>query len=173
MNYTKLLVFTIILISLNLNGQDSEIIPKVSSYLETNGTIKQYQNAYRELLNLMEKQFPKSDKNGNGWAYLANNEEKALKEIKDLLVPIYVKHFTIDDIDKMQSFYETAAGIQLITNSDQLSESQKVEVNDFYSSGVGLRIKEKQQVLSTEIAGVSEYWSRDLYEAAVLLLKEE
>ncbi len=173
MKCAHILVFAIALASFNIKGQDVEMIPKVSSYLETNGTMKQYQNAYHELLNLMEKQFPKSEKNSEGWTYLADNERKALKEIKALLVPIYVKHFTADDIDKMQSFYETKAGVQLITNSGQLSESQKEEVSTFYGSKVGLKIKEKQQVLSTEISGVSEYWSRDLYETALVLLKEE
>jgi len=154
-------------------AQDVTFIPKVSKYLESNGTMKQYKDAYRELLNLMEKQFPKSDRNSNGWLYLERNEIKALAEIRDMLVPIYIKHFTEAEVDKMQSFYASKAGIQLVQDRTKLSANQQKLVNDFFDSKVGLKIKEKQQLLSVEIAGVSEYWSKDLYQTAVLLLKEE
>ena len=154
-------------------AQDVTFIPKVSKYLESNGTMKQYKDAYRELLNLMEKQFPKSDRNSNGWLYLERNEIKALAEIRDMLVPIYIKHFTEAEVDKMQFFYTSKAGIQLVQDRTKLSANQQKLVNDFFDSKVGLKIKEKQQLLSVEIAGVSEYWSKDLYQTAVLLLKEE
>lgn len=154
-------------------AQDVTIIPKVSKYLESNGTMKQYKDAYRELLNLMEKQFPKSDRNSNGWLYLEKNEIKALAEIRDLLVPIYIKHFSEEDVEKMQAFYASDAGMQLVKDRTKLTTSQQELVNDFFDSSIGLKIKEKQQLLSVEIAGVSEYWSKDLYQTAVLLLKEE
>lgn len=161
------------LFSITVLSQDVTLIPKVSSYLESNGTMKQYKDAYMELLNLMEKQFPKSDRNSNGWLYLEKNEKKALAEIRDMLVPIYIKHFNEDDLDKMQSFYASSAGIQLVKDRTKLTASQQESVSHFFDSTVGLKIKEKQQLLSAEIAGVSEYWSKDLYQTAVLLLKEE
>ncbi len=168
------IIFSILfLATIPLLAQDSSLIPKVSSYLESNGTIKQYKNAYRELLNLMEKQFPKSDRNSNGWLYLERNETKALTEINDLLVPIYIKHFNEQDIDKMQTFYTSSSGQQLVKDRTKLTDAQRKEVDAFFGSKVGLKIKTKQQILSEEIAGVSEYWSKDLYQTAVLLLKEE
>jgi hypothetical protein len=173
MKYYKTLFFTItFLISTNILGQDAEMIPKVSSYLESNGTTKQYKNAYLELLNLMEKQFPKSDRNSDGWLYLERNQKKALQEIQDLLVPVYIKYFNKSDIDKMKAFYATDAGKQLLEDKNMLTDSQSIAVNTFFNSEVGIKLKEKQEVLSLEIASVSEYWSKDLYQTAVLLLKE-
>ena len=165
--------FTALLLTMPLVGQDVDMIPKVSKYLESNGTLKQYKDAYAELLNLVEKQFPKSDRNSNGWLYLERNEQKALNEIRDLLVPIYVNHFNSKELAKMQAFYETEAGMQLVKDKNKLSAKQAKIVEDFFNSKIGLKIKEKQGELSTEIAGVSEYWSRDLYQTAILLLKEE
>lgn len=170
----RAIIFSILfLATIPLLAQDSNLIPKVSSYLESNGTMKQYKNAYRELLNLMEEQFPKSDRNSNGWLYLERNETKALTEINDLLVPIYIKHFNEQDIDKMQAFYASNSGQQLVKDRTKLTDTQRKEVDTFYGSKIGLKIKTKQQILSEEIAGVSEYWSKDLYQTAVLLLKEE
>jgi hypothetical protein len=171
--YQSLIFSIALLFSITVFGQDATFIPKVSNYLESNGTMKQYKDAYLELLNLMEKQFPKSDRNSNGWLYLEKNEIKALAEIRDMLVPIYIKHFSEKDVDKMQAFYASEPGIQLIKDRTKLTASQQKTVSDFFDSEVGLKIKEKQQLLSVEIAGVSEYWSKDLYQTAVLLLKEE
>lgn len=159
--------------SMPLFAQNVDMIPKVSKYLESNGTMVQYKDAYTELLNLMEKQFPKSDRNSNGWLYLERNQQKALNEIRDLLVPIYINHFNSEEITKMQAFYATEAGKQLVKDRNKLSAKQTKIVEDFFESNVGLKIKEKQSVLSTEIAGVSEYWSKDIYQTAVLLLEEE
>jgi hypothetical protein len=131
MKYYKTLFFTItFLISTNILGQDAEMIPKVSSYLESNGTTKQYKNAYLELLNLMEKQFPKSDRNSDGWLYLERNQKKALQEIQDLLVPVYIKYFNKSDIDKMKAFYATDAGKQLVEDKNILTDSQSIAVNN-------------------------------------------
>ncbi|MFD2588997.1 DUF2059 domain-containing protein [Croceitalea marina] len=135
--------------------------------------MKQYKQAYLELLNLMERQFPKSDRNNNGWIYLERNEIKALKEIRDMLVPVYIKHFSEVDIAKMEQFYTSDAGVQLVMDRTKLTNAQQKKVNDFFNSKVGAKIKDKQELLSVEIAAVSEYWSKDLYQTAVLLLKEE
>jgi hypothetical protein len=111
MKYYKILLFTITaLIYTNVSGQDVDMTAKVSSYLQSNGTIEQYKHAYLELLNLMEKQFPKSDRNSDGWLYLERNQKKALQEIQDLLVPVYIKHFNNSDIDAMKTFLALVPG---------------------------------------------------------------
>jgi len=174
MKRIKSFIFLLVLVfSMPLFGQEVSLLSEVATYLESNGTIKQYKDAYGELLNLMEKQFPKSEKNSNGWLYLERNETKALAEIRDLLVPIYIKHFTADEINQMQQFYKTEAGLQLVKDRSQLSEKESKAIEDFFNSKTGLKLQKKQAELSTEIAGVSEYWSKDLYQTAVLLLKEE
>ena len=132
----------------------------------------QYKNAYSELLNLMEKQFPKSGTNQKGWLYLEQNETKAITVIKELLIPVYIKHFDAIDIDEMYTFYTSDAGKQLVKDRTKLSKVQQTEVNHFFASRIGSKIKEKQDLLSKEISNVSEYWSKDLYQTAVLLLKE-
>lgn len=171
--YQSLIFSIAVLFSINLFSQDAGLIPKVSDYLENNGTMLQYKDAYKSLLNLMEKQFPKSDRNNNGWLYLERNETKALSEIRDLLIPIYIKHFDKKDIDEMHKFYTSDVGEQLVKDRTELTTKQQSKVDSFFNSKVGVKIKDKQKVLSEEIAGVSEYWSKDLYQTAVLLLKEQ
>lgn len=144
----------------------------ISAYLVNNGTMKQYADAYDNLLDLMSKQYPKSDRNGNGWLYLEKNKKKALMEIKDLLMPIYLSHFSLDEIGQLNAFYKSKTGQQLILDKDKMNEIQQEEYASFFSSPVGQKVVAKREVLYSEIAAASEYWSSDLYQTATLLLKE-
>lgn len=154
------------------NAQEDAKVGKVWQYLEVNGTMTQYSDAYLELLNLMEKQYPKSDRNSNGWLFLERNKTKALSEIRDLLTPIYLQHFSDSELDQMYTFFNSDTGQQLVQDKNQVTEAQKKETDVFFASKIGSKIKTKQGELTKEIVAVSEMWSRDLYETATLLLKE-
>lgn len=169
---STVIVFILGIFFATVNAQEFSELKDIWGYLEVNGTMKQYSDAYDELLNLMERQFPKSDRNGNGWLYLERNKTKALNEMKDLLAPIYLQHFTLDEIKQMRQFYESDPGKQLVTDRGGLTESQITEVDAFFNSTLGEKLKQKQAVLTTEIEAASEYWSKDLYQTAALLLKE-
>ena len=165
-------LFFSLLIGISINAQDSGLTQKVGAYLEANGTMMQYSDAYGQLLILMEKQYPRSEANANGWLFLERNKPKALLEIKDLLVPIYIQNFTEAELNAMSDFYTSDAGKQLIADKSGLSEEQRITVQDFFYSEIGQKLNTKKAQLTQEIEAVSEYWSKDLYQTAVLLLKE-
>ncbi|NJB37312.1 DUF2059 domain-containing protein [Croceivirga sp. JEA036] len=156
-----------------IRAQENKVVTQVGTYLEANGTMRQYADAYQQLLILMEKQYPKTEANKNGWTFLERNEPKALMEIKDLLAPIYIQHFTEEELNQMFSFYTSDTGKQLVANKEELTEDQRNTVQDFFYSPVGQKLNEKKAALTKEIAAVSEYWSKDLYQTAVLLLQGE
>ncbi|QXP54011.1 DUF2059 domain-containing protein [Cellulophaga sp. HaHa_2_95] len=160
-----------LLITLSSCGQEATFQEDVMTYLKSNGTAKQYNYAYDELLKMLGNQFPKTTENATGWDYLEANKEKYVSEMLSLLEPVYVKNFTHEEIKKMNAFYQSEAGKQLVADGEKLTEDQKKEVNDFYGSETGKIIVEKQPVLAAEIGKVSEGWSRDLYETALSMLK--
>lgn len=172
MKLLKILPLFLLLICTKVNSQTRELVNLVNDYLEINGTMKQYSDAYDELLNLMERQFPKSDKNSNGWLYLERNKTKALFEIRDMLTAVYLDNFSEGEIQKMNAFYQTDTGKQLVKDRAGLSENQKSEMQRFFSSEVGQSLQKKQMTLTEETQAVSELWSRDLYQTASLLLKD-
>jgi len=171
MKLIKLLLCFFVMTPFFSSAQNTNYAKEVAVYLENNGTENQYAYAYDELLKMLGNQFPKTDKNAQGWSYLETNKEKAIAEIKALLVPIYEQNFKQEDMRKMIAFYKDGAGKQLIADRTKLTENQKKELNDFYASEVGKKIIEKQPILTEAIAKVSEGWSRDLYETAMSLLK--
>lgn len=167
----KKIVALFFMISITSCAQDTTFNEDVVSYLNSNGTSSQYEFAYDELLTMLENQYPKSESNTKGWEYLDTSKEKYVSEMTNLLVPVYQKNFTQDELKKMADFYRSEAGKQLTADRSKMTEEQKAELSDFYKSEVGKKIIDKQPVLSKEIATVSEDWSRDLYETALSLLK--
>ena len=172
MKLLKILPLFLLLMCTKVNSQTRELVNLVNDYLEINGTMKQYSDAYDELLNLMERQFPKSDKNSNGWLYLERNKTKALFEIRDMLTAVYLDNFSGDELEKMSSFYKTDTGKQLVKDRKALTDDQKAKMQNFFSSEVGQKLQQKQASLTEETQAVSELWSRDLYQTASLLLKD-
>jgi len=166
--------FVVFFLSLGiLFAQDKNQTELVETYLEANGSLGQYEFAYDQLLQMLDKQYPKSEANRQGWAYLLDNKEKAVADMKSLLVPVYQSNFSQADIEQMTDFYQTDTGKQLIKDRTNMSEVQKQELNSYYNTEVGQKIIEKQSILSEAISAASENWSRDLYETAVSLLKSE
>ena len=171
MQQFKILFFCFLLIPTVFMAQDSDFSNDVKDYLDSNGSMQQYEYAYDQLMIMMEGRYPKNEGNKQGWAYLEENKTKALADIKNLMVPIYQANFTQGEIKQMAAFYKSEAGVLLITDRAKMTEAHKEELNTFYNSAVGQKIISKQEVLTTEISKVSEGWSRDLYETSMSLLK--
>jgi len=172
MRTIKLFFCFLLTISLNVSAQETDFSSEVAAYLESNGTLNQYNFAYDQLLQMLGKQYPKSESTASGWDYLENNKEKAIAEIKMNLVPIYRQNFERSEIKEMTAFYQSPTGRQLVVDRSQMNTNQKEELNTFYNSELGKKIIAKQAVLSKSVSTVSESWSRDLYETAISLLKE-
>lgn len=160
-----------LLLTLTSCAQEATFSEDVLTYVKNNGTAKQYEYAYDQLITMLSSQFPKTESNVEGWEFMNTNKEKYVSEILVLLAPVYEKNFSHEEIKKMNEFYQSEAGKQLVVDRSKMSEEQKVSLNDFYSSEVGKKIIEKQPILTKEIGVVSENWSRDLYETALSLLK--
>ncbi len=82
---------------------------------------------------MLNKQYPKSEANSQGWKYLQDNKEKAVADMKSVLVPVYQRNFSQADIMKMTDFYQTEAGKQLIKDRTNMTEVQKQELNSYYN----------------------------------------
>lgn len=172
MKQFKFIFCLFLLISFVGFSQNTEKESQINAYLESNNSLDQYSYAYDQLLLMLENNYPQKETNKEGWVYLRDNKEKSIQEMKALLVPVYEKHFELDEISQMTSFYTSSAGKQLVTDRSKMNEAQKEALNTFYNSTIGQKIIQKQPVLTQEIGKISEDWSHELYQIAVSLLKD-
>lgn len=159
-----------LLIPFVTNGQETNFDIDISEYLDYNGTLKQYEFAYDQLMAMMGGTYPKTEENSQQWAFLAKNKGKAVGEMKISLIAVYKKHFAKGDIKKMSAFYKSESGKLLVSDRSKMTKKHKEELNSFYNSAVGQKIIAKKDVLTEEISKASELWSRDLYETFVSVL---
>jgi len=171
MKLFKLILGLFLAFSLQGLAQETNIEAKVAVYLDSNKSLNQYSYAYDQLLGMLEKNYPESAANKEGWTYLKNNKRKSVAKMKAMLIPVYTAHFDEVEINKMTNFYKSDTGKQLINDRSKMTEEQKVILNTFFNTNLGKKIIEKQPILTSEIGTISENWSRDLYEVAVSLLK--
>lgn len=152
-------------------AQENTASEDALAYVKINGTAKQYEFAYEQLLKMLEGQYPETAANSKGWEYLNANKDKYVSEIIALLAPVYENNFSSSEIKAMNIFYQSEAGQQLLTDRTKMTDEQKQALNEFYGSATGAKIIEKQPILTKEIGAISEVWSRDLYQTALSLLK--
>ena len=171
MNHLKKYFFFFLMFPMVFNAQETGFSKDISDYLDSNGTMLQYEYAYGELMKMLGSQFSKTENNAEGWKYLEENKSNAVSEIRTLIIPIYKENFTHDEIKEMYAFYQSEAGKLLVNDRSKMTDTHKEELNTFYSSTLGKKIIGKHEILTQEISKVSESWSRDLYETALSLLK--
>lgn len=163
----KKLVFaiTIILTFASVSSaQDTTFNEDIVTYLEMNGTEKQYSGAVDGLFTMLSRRYAHNNISQSVWLELKEKyKDKSLKSIKYLLVTPYRTTFSQDNIRRMIKFYETDAGKQMLIDPTALSTEQKSVAGDFYASDAGAKLLENKVQLEQSVSEVSEIWSRDLY----------
>lgn len=94
----KLLGIIFFFTSFLVFSQEVEFSDDVAIYLDRNHSLDQYGYAYDELLKMLEKQYPKTGQYSEAWNYLGTKKAKALAEMKALLIPVYVRNFSQEEI---------------------------------------------------------------------------
>ncbi len=148
------------------NAQN-EFQQEVISYLTVNGTVKQYNTVYDDMIGVLKQQFSNAGVPQEEWDALSNDKSKAVGQLVRMMSSAYRKHFTQDDISQMAKFFGSPAGVQMRINPDDLNADQRQVVGKFYSGAVSQKIDKVKVDLTTDVSQISEFWSRDLFNGAI------
>ncbi len=124
--FKNTMIVIILLIQINIfSQQNSEeiIIPdeyktEILKYFE----ITEAKNNYIQTIDLLLDSFKKNFKNvpEDIWIKWKFEIEKETQSILDSLIPIYYKYYTLEDIKKINEFYQSDLGKKIIKNSPQV-----------------------------------------------------
>lgn len=122
----KILLIISILTSLNLSHIHSQTKDKYSSIeedIQTLFNLNGSKTAYITLMNNMINNFNKENKNDPEWkAYSNIFKETSVDELIEMLIPIYKKNFTHQDIKELIIFYKSPIGQKLANKSTIMTE---------------------------------------------------
>ena len=102
-------------------------------------------NVGQQMLNQMQKMLPGAS--GEAWDKLMAGVK--IEELTDLIVPIYQKHLTQEDVDIMQQFYATPTGKKLITSMPAIMQESMV-AGQKWGQGIAYKYIQMQQAKSKQ-----------------------
>ena len=116
-----------ILVSLTAFGQvDKEYSKTLNKLFEVSGTNDSYQAVTKQMFELFKQQYTNVE--ADIWKDLEKEFSKSsLKELTNLLVPVYSKHLTLEDLQELIKFYKTPVGKKYAKKTPLITqESMKV-----------------------------------------------
>lgn len=142
-------------------------------YLYSNGTDKQYKDAYAEMFYVLKNQVDITLLPQNYFKNLQKGKEKSIADLMNTLAASYDSFFSKQEIEGMLQFYKSNVGKQLVSNPALLTSEQKEVVAKFYKSDLMVGVSKKHDSLTKVVSKVSEEWSRDLYLGTLAMIEAE
>lgn len=148
-------------ICFSLSAQVDAFQENIIAYLNSNGTEKEYSDAYEDMFDVIKKQFLNVP--DEVWSELKVGKEESVQDAIKFLAFAYRKHFTESDIEEMTNFYKTESAKKLVSESNDLTNEDNKNIDEFFQSDIGLKIASKTEELSADISVISDTWTRELF----------
>ena len=141
---TTLLIMTALMIPFLSSAQDAEsdaFSKDIAKLFELNGSQKTYAAIIPQILNSMKGM--RNDVPDEAWKELEKEFlGESVTELNNLLIPIYKKHFTHEDVKGMIAFFESPIGKKLAEKTPVISQ-ESMAVGQQWGMQIGTRVGEK------------------------------
>ena len=144
----------------------------VKKCIQSNGTMSYYEDVIEQMYTMLEQQFESVNVPENIWTEVKSTKQNAMGELAQMIVSAYRGHFTHQDVKNMNILYASQAGKNMF-KKDELSEGDKVVLNEFYKSDTGQKIMSSQDSMNESMSKISQMWSGNLYRKAINFLSEK
>jgi hypothetical protein len=170
------LILALVVTSFTFSQTETVIDPysdAVKTCLIGNGTRAYYDNVVDDMFKMIQEQYTSQNVPETVWEELKGGKSETLDELSQMVVSAYRGHFTLQDVNNMNTLYQTQAGKRMYTQPSALTETDKFEINTFYQSETGQKIITSQESVNKIMTQVSEMWSSDLYKSVIDKLSEK
>ncbi|TYA84269.1 DUF2059 domain-containing protein [Seonamhaeicola marinus] len=134
----------LLVVSFSTFAQSDEAYKKVlTEMFELSGTEETYQVAIKQMFGMYKQQY--SSVSNDMWDELEAEFNKAsMQDLVDLLVPVYKKHLSIDDIKAIIEFYKSDAGKRFATKTPLIMQ-ESMQVGQQWGMKIGQDFAKKMQ----------------------------
>ncbi len=174
----NILTFLLALIVTTMSfSQDAVVVDEYSEdvklCLKNNGTYNYYDGVVDSMFTHLKQQFESQNVPDEVWTELETIKPATLDELGQMVVSAYRGHFNHQDVKNMNALYKTTAGKKMINSATELTEGDKVALNEFYKSDTGQKIVGSQDSVNASMMQITEIWSADLYKDVLAKLSEK
>ncbi|UTW62758.1 DUF2059 domain-containing protein [bacterium SCSIO 12741] len=132
-------------VSLASFGQSDSYVKKLNKYFELNGTEETFETVVEQMMEQMKS--TRTDVPAEIWDEFSQEMQKtSLKDLTKMLAPVYYKHLTEADLDKL---------------------------NAFYQSDVGKKLAEKTPIITQESMAIGQQWGLQIAEKVIKELEKK
>ena len=141
----KILTISLLLIiSLTAFGQaDKEYSKTLKKMFEVSGTEVSYQAAIKQMFSMFKQQY--SSVESDVWGDLEKEISKtSLNELTEMLVPVYSKYMTLEDLQELIKFYETPVGKKFAKNTPLIMQ-ESMQIGQQWGMQIGQEFEKKMK----------------------------
>ena len=103
------LFFLVALTTLSFGQGEKEYRDALTTMFEVSGSEETFQAAISQMVDLFKQQYSEVDK--KTWNELEKEFKKtSIEDLVELLIPVYQKYLTLDDLKDLITFYKTPVG---------------------------------------------------------------
>lgn len=170
----KKVAFLVLILTSSITFSQSNAFSKdVKQCLKDNGTHAYYENVVDQMFIMLKKQYESENVPQSVWNDIELIKPEALNSLTDMIVSAYKGHYTHKDVKQMNKLYATDTGKRMTTNSNNLTEADKIVIKEFYASKTGQKILGSQDSMNAVLTNITEKWSGELYQNVVEKLSEK
>lgn len=142
MTKTVLTLALVSVLSFNAFAQaDGEYGKTLKKMFEVSGTEVSFQMAIKQMFSMYRQQSPSID--ADIWADLEKEFSKtSLNDLTEMLVPVYSKYLSVDDLQELIQFYETPIG-KKFAKSNPLILQESMQVGQEWGLKIGQDFQRK------------------------------
>jgi uncharacterized protein len=138
----KIIALLVTLTCTSFTYAENASVASVKELMDKTGTGEMAVQAMNQMLPMIKKMVP--DAPEAFWAEF--QKELNPNELVEMIIPIYQKHFSQEDIDAVNAFYETKAGKNFI-QSQPLIMQESMIVGQAWSQGIVQKVMMKAQAV--------------------------
>lgn len=128
-------------LTLSLSAQEDSYTAKLKKMFEVSGTEQSYQQAIDMTLNMSKDQYP--DLGDEFWNEMsAEFKGTSIDELTEMLVPVYKKYLSEDELDEIIAFYNTPAGKKLASSNPQIMQ-ESMSIGQAWGAKLGEKVMRK------------------------------
>ena len=141
----KILTFSfLIIVSLTSFGQmDKAYTRTLNKLFDVSGSEEAYQTVIQQFVIMFKEQYTEVDP--EIWDELEKEFSKtSMKELTEMLVPVYSKYMSIEDLKELIKFYESPIGQKFAKNSPLIMQ-ESMQIGKEWGMKIGQEIDEKMK----------------------------
>ena len=119
-------------------GQTSTKTEKVRQLLELMGSGKLAEQVASQMITLFQNAYTDVDK--QFWDEFSKEMKTA--ELLELIVPIYEKYYTEEEVEQLVTFYKTPLG-KKVTESLPMITQESMEAGRMWGEGIGMKVVQR------------------------------